>query len=265
MLFGKRCSLPDGAEVALDILNSYVSSSDVNPTEGNETLISVGREILARANFSIENWLGDCSTATVVRYCLSGGAARPIAEVICKNVRVALDQDKVTSYNCHQTLAALFETQPFVALDSFLLPNLPRAWDLEFDGDSPIETHDIAILKEWACRDPNARYPLIGRSIRMFKSMNGSSGEIIPSLFTSILELAPNKRLFLSSVRDQVQPSGWSGSLADILIGRKACLMKLAESVDPHVLSWVTEFVQELDRWISHHRRYDRASEESFE
>jgi hypothetical protein len=80
-----------------------------------------------------------------------------------------------------------------------------------------------------------------------------------------MLDNAPDKRLFLGDLWDRVHPRSWGGSLAHILIQRKAQVMKLAEHSDAQVRAWASEVAPELDRWLEDARGHDRESEESFE
>ena len=128
-----------------------------------------------------------------------------------------------------------------------------------------VESVDPAILQKWASRDPQTRYPLLGKCLSMFRKKNNEEQNEISPLFLSMLDNAPDKRLFLRDLWDRVHPRSWSGSLAHILIERKAQVMKLAEHPDTQVRAWVSEVKPELDRWIEIERKRDRAREESFE
>jgi hypothetical protein len=99
----------------------------------------------------------------------------------------------------------------------------------------------------------------------MFSRKNNEEQNEISPLFLSMLDDAPDKRLFLGDLWDRAHPRSWGGSLAHILIQRKAQLMKLAEDGDAQVRAWVNDASAELDRWIEHDSVRDREREESFE
>jgi hypothetical protein len=166
-------------------------------------------------------------------------------------------------------LKALFETHPLIALDEFLLPELkPRNRGL-FEGDfgsgTPVEDVGADILRQWADVDPERRYPLLGKSIAMFKRQQGEEENGVSGLFLDILGHAPDKRAFLGDVWSRIHPRSWSGSLADILARRRAAISALGDNVGGEVQRWVVDILPELDRWIEHERKRDRDDEQSFE
>jgi hypothetical protein len=136
-------------------------------------------------------------------------------------------------------------------------------FDKSFGTETPIDATDPMILQQWANRDPATRYPILGSCINMFGDEDSKKENDFSPLFLALLDHAPDKRLFLGKGR--LHPQGWSGSLADIFIQRKAQIMKLAEHADEQVRAWSTEITPEIDQWIELERGRDRASEESFE
>jgi hypothetical protein len=262
-------TLSGGVEIALDILHMRFYSNRQEMHEWNARLISVGRDLLVRADFSKDSPLRDYGAGTVVSICLSGDEGNRAAEKICSNICSSLDTYHVSAHNVGHTFRALLETQPFVTLDAFLLSPSRRGIRERFDFDFAIgpslESIDPAILQTWANRDPLVRYPLLGKCLNMFRKKNNEEQNEISPLFLSMLNHAPDKLLFLGDSWDRIHPRSWGGSLAHILVQRKAQIAKVAEQGDAQVRAWVDEVTPELDRWIENDRRRDHAMEESFE
>ncbi len=99
----------------------------------------------------------------------------------------------------------------------------------------------------------------------MFGNVIDKAGDECFQIFLSMLSHAPDKRKFLGDFYDRLYPQSGSGSIADVLIRRKAQVMKLAVHDDEQVRAWAAESMPLLDRWIENARELDRASEESFE
>lgn len=262
-------TLSDGVEIALDILEMHFFSNRDETRKWNARLISVGRDLLVRANFSHNSRLPDYGIRTVIRMCLPGDGGRDAAEKLCSNICSALDAYLVSPHHVGYIFKALVETQPFVTLDAFLLSTSPHGirqrFDLDFGMGPSLENVDPAILQTWASRDPETRYALVGKCLRMFqREKNEEQNEISP-LFLSMLNHAPDKRLFLGDLWERVHPRSWGGSLAHILAQRKTQMMKLAEHPDAHVRAWVSDVMPELDQGIELERVRDREREESFE
>lgn len=181
----------------------------------------------------------------------------------------ALDAYEVSAHNLHYTFEALLKTQPFATLDGILLSastyGLRNRLDFDFPQGPSITTVDQPTLQTWADRDPSKRYPLLGQCLSMFRRKNNEEQNEMSPLFLSMLNHAPDKRLFLGDAWHRVHPHSWSGSLAHILVQRKAQLSKLAEDGDSQVQAWVSEVTPQIDRWIEEDRAHDRANEETFE
>jgi hypothetical protein len=211
----------------------------------------------------------DFGVGDVIRICLTGDDGRCAAEGVCKTICSALDTYRISPHNLGYTFKALIETQPFTTLDAFLLSSAPHGIDLRFELDFDIgpslENIDPAILKTWASRDPQIRYPAVGKCLRMFSRKNNEEQNEISPLFLSMLSDAPDKRLFLADPSDRVHPRSWGGSLAHMLTQRKGQLIKLAEHADAQVSAWINEATPEIDRWIARERERDRQTEASFE
>jgi len=260
-------ALPDGVEVALDLLHMHFYHHREKKLDQNPRLIEVGKNLLSRIDFSKKSSLRDIGIETLVTVCLSGEKDAAAAETVCSNLRATLENTYIPSQDIDRTLAALFRAQPLMALDSFLIPNLIRPKWQFFDAKELggiISSVEPTILERWAAHDPNVRYPLLGRSLSLFSSRNEEENSLSP-VFAKMLALAPDKRAFLGNFWDRLHPGGWSGSLADLLSKRRAKLANLLEHEDADVRHWVAEAQLELDRWIERERLRERESEESFE
>ncbi len=261
--------LSEGVNIALNILQMHFHRALEEGRERSARLISVGRDLLVCVDFSRKRQLRDFDAHNVIQICLTGEDAQPAAEQVCANIRSAHEGVHISPDDLSHTLKALFETQPFVALDTFLLPtpspDSHQIFDTSFCRETPIENVDPAILQQWASGDPITRYPLLGKCVSMFRKTHREEEKDFSPLFLSLLDKAPDKRQFLGSSRDRLHPRSWSGSLADILMRRKTQIIKFAEHTDEQVKAWITEITPELDQWIERERGRDRANEESFE
>ena len=267
-LLEEIATLPNGVGIALEILSMYFFCQDRKGANvQSETLVSVGRSLLVRADFKT---LRDHTVQTVIDLCLSGEAGKDAAEKVCAAFRTALDSYHISSHNYLATLNALFGAQPFVALDVFLLPTPTSELGsvIEFEEQLPIEKLKPEALHEWARRDSNMRYPLVGKCLRLFtmtRDEKNNEKEELSALFVSMLAKAPDKSAVWGGLWERVHPRSWSGSLADILITRKAQMMTLVEHPDEQVRGLMTACLTELDRWIEQERGHEQMREESFE
>ena len=264
-LLNDIASLPGGVEVALDILHMYFFQNQKEKSVPALIIVETGRNLFVRADFRKKGSSWDFGMETVIPICLSGNEGTNAARQVCNNIRSQLEQYLIFSHDISNILKALFETQPFIALDTFLLSHSLCHHIALFDVGTPLEVVDEKYLRQWAECDPNKRYPLIGECLSMFGKKNDGGDKEFSPLFLAMLNSAPDKRSFLGEYYFRLQPRSWGGPLSAILEHRKAKLIKLAEQADEEVKRWIKDAMPEIDRWIENERGRDRAREESFE
>ena len=262
-------ALDGGTEIAIDILYMHMSGDEDKERPHDAGLTVVGRELLVQADLSKKAVLRDLGLQTLIRICCAGAEGEDSARRLCTNVRKGLETVKLSPHDLEKAFTTLLKTQPFIALDCFLLADLrPRGvnpFDADMRSKTPIESLDADTLCAWADIDPGRRYPLLAGSIPMFSDRNGDEGMTLSPLFAALLDRAPDKKAFLGDFRSRVQPGGWNGSLADTLVARKAELLKLAEGADPAIRAWIDDNQAVLDAMIERGRRLFHEAEESFE
>jgi hypothetical protein len=262
-------NLADGVEIALEILHMHFNGDQEAGHQRAPTLIAVGRELLLRADFRRMHLSHDFEPHSVIRVCCAGPDGAATLRKICARIRAGLETDYFSPYRLSYVLEALFETHPLIALDEFLLPEFRPRNRVLFDGDfgsgTPVEDVGSETLVQWANIDPDRRYPLLGKSIPMFKRQQGEDENGVSTLFLEILGHAPDKRAFLGDISSRWHRGSWSGSLADILEQRCVAIAALGNKFGGEVLQWVTDMLAELKRRIEHESKRDREGEQSFE
>lgn len=263
-------NLADGVEIAINILSMHFYCNQEAGRQGTPSLIAVGRELLLRNDFGKKQSLTDFNLHTVIRVCCAGPDGKATLREICARVRAGLGTFYLSSHELSYALKALFETHPLIALDEFLLPELGEGkrgfFEGGFESGTPVEDVGIETLVQWANVDPNRRYPLLGKSISMFKGRTqGGEENDISRLFLEILDNAPDQCAFLGDIRSRLHPRCWNGSLADILTLRRVAITKLSDNVGGAVRQRVVEILPEFDRWIERESKQDGEGEQSFE
>lgn len=123
LLLREVALLPDGVEVAMEVLHMWLACNKrkvETPPMGQ--LVRLGRALLSRVNFGVRDEIRDHNVAEVVRICLHGEEGRSTAREMCRNIHERFESSLIFSLrDLVDTLRALFEVQPLVALDAFLL------------------------------------------------------------------------------------------------------------------------------------------------
>jgi hypothetical protein len=262
-LLTKLAAHPGGSGIALDILHMNFHCAADEKREYDADLVACGRDILSTADFKNEHSLGDYAAGGVVHVCLAGLDGEMAARRVCRRVREGLDSYALSAYEIGHLLKALFAVQPGIALDAFLLGD-ETGIEIRLERRSPLNDMDVAVLREWADVDPETRYPLVGRLLSIFEVNDLDDVSGLSSRFLALLEHAPDRAAFLGDGR-RLYPSGWSGSLADVLEKRRAMLEPLIRHHDPAVTDWIEKLDEWLGECIASERRRDAEREESFE
>lgn len=261
--------LPEGVEIALDILHMHFFRDREGGQQWDHLLIETGRNLLCRTDFSKSGQLRDYGMHTVVSICCAGIKGEETARDVCNHLSVAIESYQASPYDLNYVLKGLFETQTFIALDAFLLhgatSRITNLFDMHFSSDTPVEKVDPALLRQWANMDPTLRYPLLGQAIPMFKRKHGEESDDFDPVFLELLEAAPDKHAFLGDYWARLHPRSWMGSLVDVLIQRRSQVLRFQVSPHAEVRQWIDGLLPDLDVWIEKEQIRDRDKEESFE
>ncbi|VAV90594.1 hypothetical protein MNBD_ALPHA04-1871, partial [hydrothermal vent metagenome] len=202
--------------------------------------------------------------------CYAGPAGEQGARELCQHFKLKIAAHEVYAFQLDHAFDAIFELQPLVALDEFLLGAESESDDPIYGSSgmsrqSPLEKVDPDVLWSWADQDPKARYPLISRSLNVFAIKDLDEDNGLSPLFLEGLEKAPDRAEFLKSNVARMHPSGWSGNLSAILDRRREYLQALADHADQNVRTWVAEHIADLKQRADHERERESEREESFE
>jgi len=266
---------PDGLDVALDILYMRLCSDRSAQRTHEPKVLEAGRELLQRATFRRGGRPGDDMLAGVVRACLTGADAGPIAAALVARLRQALAGREIYSFDNDDLLRALLEVHPSAALDALFTGNerdhqaVAAAFeDLGDHGRNPADAISCEMLVAWCDGDREHRYPLAA-SIVTFASLPEASCPLVWSeQAKALLARAPDPRSVLAVFIGRFRPSR-SGSRAALMEANA----RLLDSLEPHVPSGLMPFIteakaqlaQEAARERQWETEHDRASDERFE
>lgn len=261
-------TMPDGIRVALEILHMRMFPGGEKGRADHPALVPLGRKLLVQLNYAEIDRDFDYDLSILFEVCLFGEEGTEAAATVCGKIRDAAGPYLSFDHNLEQSVKSLFQVQPLVALNTFLVPE-PRVRarllvNAEVERGTTIESVDEAALRLWADQDPEARYPAIGQCLNMFSGTQNDESTGISPKFTTMLQHAPDKSAFLGDLWHRVHPGGWSGSLALVLSKRKELLKEFVKT-HPEVESWYLANVGHLDQMISEWRQRDSREEESFE
>ncbi len=264
------CGLDGGTATALEIFDmaTYCLKTDGLEVEG--VLIDTGHQLLLRTDYKNTQDVRVYRVQQTIKECYSGPGGEAGARELCRLFKAKIAACEIYAFELDHAFDTLFEVQPIVALDEFLLgakadDDDPICGSSGFDRQSPLEKVDPAILWSWADQAPDTQYSLISRALNVFATKNHDDDDGLSPLFLEGLEKAPDRVAFLRCHATRMHPSSWSGNLSAILDRRCEYLAGLADHSDSGVRVWVAEQMSNLRKWADHQRERETEREEAFE
>ena len=242
LILSKLEEKEDGQSAILDILNMRffdIRSGDYQPSE---ELIEFGITVLQNfdfnKNYGYHSLIYHHLTA-VVRVVFKGEKRENDALAFCESLTNIFSEYGYCSKDYRDLFFEIINVQPLAFLDGWLdkcsKKQILKAFD-RFDRHSPIDFFgkiDSKLLFEWLDGDSENRSPKVASIIKLLDD----KGECWSQLILSLLKRYPNVTEVLEILANRMNPSSWSGSLADILEAKLKLLKQLEEKVDKKALA----------------------------
>lgn len=269
-------SQPDGFHVALEILHMRFFSDRADKRELDPELLSAGQELLRHVVFRKHNQQDDYNLAEMVRFCLVGPDAGPIAAAVTGRLRQAVATYEIHAFGSEDFLKALLEVQPGAVLDAlFEGDETWRQEGVRMFGHAgghrvnPADAVTCETLTAWCATDPEARYPLAASIITFTGGQDADGALLWSEQAKALLVGALDAKSVLVVFIERFRPTHWSGSRAALIEGNA----RLLDSPVLHTLSGVgplltearAQLVQEVARARQWETEYDRRQDERFE
>ncbi len=235
----------DGFPVASEVLSMRLYSDRSEGRPIHSTLARCGRELLAMAPWGnlpdeVDFRLGEIATIS-----LQGDEGQAAATTIVRAIKSEVDAHRSYFSRHDDLLKVLFKYQPSATLDT-LLSNPSSEWMPfdDFDDDhrqNPAGELSVTALKDWCDIEPVTRYPLAATLVPIERKATAGAGREWSAHSAVLIENAPELLPVMSALIERFQPSGWSGSLADILESRMQLLDQLPVMIGAELASVVKE------------------------
>lgn len=218
----------------------------------------------------------DHDLADITGVCLGGQEGTVAATTLCHHFLDAITNNRIYAFDFPRLLNSLARAHPEIFLDVFLGNNEverfrhERMFSEDFEKrENPLSQISDATLISWCGGDPENRFSLIALSIQAFSRSN-STGQLEwkPIVYT-LFEKAPNLSVVLENLAKRIRPSGWSGSLADILLKRAVLFQSLGQHHNAEVRAWArhrhSDLLESIEKEREREGQRDRRENESFE
>ena len=123
-------------------------------------------------------------------------------------------------------------------------------------------------LLDW-CRqgdcDFQERLSMLSAAIYPFEKEPDSDGVVLSEQARAIIEEAQDPFAILRNLCSSVRPSGWSGSLADIIAKRRQAFETLLKHDRPNIRDAAAPRIAEMKEWEEQERRYEQTRDRQYE
>jgi len=277
----------DGIHVALHILymRAFSLRSDKKPISDAER--EAARTLLAGVAFEEKKNREPHVLAEIVKYCLREPEDAELVRELCGRLLDAIDTYKVSPWDYTELVTEIAGRFPTVALEEFVERGGAAEGRRGLFGSfrahrpCPLRKIDDGLLLAWAHEKPETRFAALAGSVLGWRSAKGEqdpdasyddddvSGLKWTPAALRLIDEAPDPVAVLEEFGERFHPSGWSGSLAEILAGRQPLLEVLANDADKRIANWAkaasSKLAEETERCRQWEAEHDRGRDERFE
>jgi hypothetical protein len=275
-LIKRIAAKPRGTAVALEILFFRFFADKDAKRDHEPEIVEAGRTLLAQLEFDESNRRLDHELSLVVAACLGGTVGEAVATRLCKSFELAVANRKAKVEKYHDFFEALCKVQPRTVLDCFFTGNEQElraaVWMIKsftLHRRNPLDAMPEHEVIAWCDLAPEPRYLTMASVVSHLQGSEEEPRAHWSGVALKMMARAPDPvaiaRVFVKRFRPS---SGWSGSLAVILDGRKALLTELEKHPDPRLgefaLTEAPRFAEEIEaerRWEAEHDRADQRFE----
>lgn len=179
----------------------------------------------------------------------------------------AVSQHRLSGFDVQDSLSVLACIHPEASLNGFETAvgehDRHRFVRASFDDDwCPVSNVETKYLIEWAALAPTTRFRLLATSVRIFRRPDSNGAVTLSQQFLGLLDAAPDKAGFIVEASLAFWPSGgWSGSIVNIMEGRRKALTVLLDHSSAEVRAAIPELLDRLSEAISAEREWEAKRE----
>ena len=261
--------LPDGQDIAMEILSMHFHGQSDNQSRMDASILDCGRQLLRSYPLDQLQHITDYRLAAIAKICLRGDDAAEDSALICRRIADASTERLIHSVELSGFVEAMLSLHPLVALDCWL-EGKPDTWGrqagrwvADIEDRNPLGKVPPPILLEWAQRNPDTRFSKLASVIPALVNEDNATAWSETAL--ALLSAAPDRAAVLRGLTARLHPSGWSGSLADILEQRRPLIQHFLDDEDPAVRQVAREFGDALLTDIAAERSREVNRDERFE
>jgi len=269
---------PGGDRVGLEIIYFRLISNKQEKHVHEPEIIEAGRSLLGKMTFDRNGSRDDKDHqwGVVVATCLIGEAGEPGTRHLCQSLRAAASAGATHVWDYRELLEALCKVQPRIVLDTLFGGSEAdrqqsikmMRWFESFAG-YPLDVLPVGDVVAWCDEDRDTRYVTMASVVSYLRGTEEDVASQWSDIALTLLDRSSEPVAVARAFTERFRPMTWSGSLADILEGRKGLLAELEASDNAELAAFAkTENVRlsdEIDAERKWEAKHDRRIGERFE
>lgn len=264
---------PEGTKVAIDVLHMHVHG-ELMPVSAR--LTACAQTLICNAPLSRQSHGLDHALSTLVERFLQGHEAEPATRELLQRFHEGIADYSVSRYDFTETLKALFQIQPLMALDILIDGDEEMSEGYArrsvFAGgrrSSALAAVPEQALLEW-CRAGNGdRWARVTPLVPAFAPHESEAELQWSSLAQALLRNAPDPVRVAEALVYVLVPTSWSGSRSEAIRRRLPLLDQLSDLLGPEhegeVVEWRRKVTDLIEREAHHERAEHQSRNERFE
>lgn len=267
-LLDRIISMEQGIYAAIEILSMrfYIDkNSSYQPTS---TILSAGRNAIKKAVSlgSLRN-LRSHSLKSIANYCLESSVPQNEISDILYLIKKGIEEHRISSKDIEPLMVVLLKNFPEMVLETILFDNNQLSendlmyWQFfdQYDGVS-LNIVPAQRLLDW-CNNDQAKIQQVANLLDiytpieepLFPTVDKRPVELSGHI-KAIFHTAKNKDKIVEIIYDEIMPSGWSGSLADVLETRAKAFSELSNHASVEIQKLIEEKLALVNQWIQKER-----------
>lgn len=267
-LLDRIISMEQGIYVAIEILSMrfYIDkNSSYQPTS---TILSAGRNAIRKA-VSLGNLrnLRSHSLKSIANYCLDSSAPQNEISDILYLIKEGIEEYRISNKDIEPIMVVLLKNFPEIVLENILFDNnqlsesslIYQQFFNHYDGVS-LNIVSAQRLLEW-CNNDQVKVHQLAKLLNvytpieepLFPTVDKRPVEL-SSHIKALFHIAHDKEKIVEIIYDEIMPSGWSGSLADVLESRAKAFSELSNHASVEIQKLMEEKLALVNQWIQKER-----------
>ena len=267
-LLDRIISMEQGIYAAIEILSMRFFRDKKDTYQSTATIFSAGRKVIRKA-VSLGSLRNLCSHSlkSVANYCLYSSAPQNEISELLGLIKENIEEYRISSKDIEPLMIVLLNNFPELVLETILSndnqlsehDSIYQQFFNHYDGVS-LNIVPAQRLLDW-CNNDQAKVQRVAKLLSiytpieepLFPTVDKRPVEL-SSHIKAFFHIAKDKDKIVEIIYDEIMPSGWSGSLADILESRAKAFSELSNHASVEVQKLIEEKLALVNQWIQKER-----------